>query len=187
MDKKKTEKKVQSKEDIFNEIKKLSKRANETTSHQMDIFLDQNLGDEDIDVGFDSSIFKDTANPDKSHKLYYGIQRLLRDYLPKGIDNKKLRQFVYDEKNLFLNRGIEKNEFGVRGSDSRMTYINNFLEIGFNTVAKWIASGANSFDIYSDFWQLNEDRGYHKEEQPKGDFDNVVGAMLKVPPPPKDK
>lgn len=158
---KKIDKKQKSKEEIFKEIKKLSKRADETTNHQMDLFKNQKFEDDDIDVGFDSKIFKDTADPDKSYKLYYGTRRLLIDYLPQGKKNKKLRKRIYAEKNLFLNRGKEKH------SDGRMTYISNFLDIAFNTVAKWVETGANSFDIYMKFWELNEERGYHKEENKK--------------------
>ena len=152
------------KDKIFKEIQELSKRADETSVNQSDLF--NQLGDEDIDTGFDASIFKDTADPDRSYKLYYGMQRLLMDNLPKGKSNKKFRQFVYDEKNLFLNRGAHINEItGIRGSDARMTYITNFLEVAFNTVADWIKTGESSFDLFQRFWDLNEAKGYHKRTE----------------------
>lgn len=162
MSKKKTDSdKKKTQEEIFDEIRDLVNRANETTADQAKLFSEQELGDEDIDVGFDSSIIKDTADPDRSYKLYYGIRRLLMDYLPKGKSNKELRQKVYDEKNLFLNRGESLNEQGVRGSDGRMTYISTFLEIAFNTVAKWVSEGANPYDIWQSFYDLNEEKGFH--------------------------
>lgn len=159
---KETKKEKKTPGEILNEIKKLSKRADETSSKQLDL----PIGDEDIDVGFDAGIFQDTADPEKSHKLYYGIQRMLKDYLPKGEENKKLRRHVYSEKNLFLNRGKDVDEkTGIRGSDGRMTFIPNFLEVGFNLVSNWIGSGGTSFDIYKSFWDLNEQRGFHKDKE----------------------
>jgi len=50
----------------------------------------------------------------------------LRNNLPQGKKNEKLRRYVYDEKSLFLNRGKEKDDRGIRGSDERQTYIPNF-------------------------------------------------------------
>ena len=114
------------KEEVFEEIKKLSEQANQSTSHQKDMFKD--LGDDDIDTTFDINILNDTANPEEAYKLYYNIRRVLIDNLPKGKSNKKLREKIYDEKNLFLNRGYDKNEAGIRGMDGRQTYINLMQE-----------------------------------------------------------
>jgi hypothetical protein len=179
---KETKKSSKSHEEILAEIHELSKRADETSSKQLDL----PIGDEDIDPVISSNLFKDTADPEKSHRLYYGIQRLLRDYLPKGDENRRLREYVYKEKNLFLNRGIEINEqTGRRGSDSRMAYIPNFLEVAFNEVGKWISAGSNSFDIYKAFWDLNEERGYHKEKGNPTQFDKILKAITEVPKPEK--
>ena len=151
------------KEEIFEEIRKLADRANEISGNQLDLFATQKVGDEDIDLGFNSSILNDTANPEKSHKLYYGIRRLLIEYLPRGEENKKFRQRVYDEKNLFLNRGVDRNKNGLRGSDGRMTYLNTFLWPTFNLVIEWIKKGANYYDIWQDFYDLNEKHSFHKK------------------------
>lgn len=148
-------------DEIHKEIKLLAERANQNQNYSLDFLDNQRLGDEDIDSKFDVSLLKDTSNPDKSYKLYYGMIRLLRDNLPKGDGgNKKLRTAIYDEKNLFLNRGIPKNINGIRGSDGRMTYI-NFMEVAFNLVSNWLLSGANPWDIYKEFWDLNEEKGFH--------------------------
>jgi len=150
---------------FYAEIKKLSDRSNESINQNLDLFSNQNLGDEDIDIGFDSSIINDTANPAKSYRLYYGTRRLLIDFLPKGKDNERLRKFIYSEKNLFLNRGKEIGDDGIRGSDGRMSYITNSLRVAFNTVTNWIQSGANPYDIYMDFWNLNEENKFHAEKE----------------------
>jgi len=178
-------KREKTKEEILEEIKHLAQRADESSNHQLDLFKGQNLGDEDIDIGFDASIIDDTADPKKSYILYYGIQRLLIDYLPKGPKNKRLRQYVYDEKNLFLNRGMDKDHTGRRGSDGRMTYISSFLQTAFNTVANWVSSGANAFDIYQAFWNLNEEKGYHKKRYSENTFDRNLEGLLNTPPPQK--
>lgn len=162
---KKTENNIKSIEEILKEVKELSLRADESTNHQLDLFLNKDLGDEDIDPIIDFSSISDTADPDKSHKLYYGIRRLLIDYLPKGNENKKLRAYVYYEKNLFLKRGLET------GADSRMTYIANYLEVAFKVVTNWVLHNSNPYDIYMEFYNLNEESGYHTEKQKLSNFD----------------
>jgi len=157
------DKKSKKRTDILKQIKDLSAQADRVENHGKDLFAESKLGDEDIDISFDTSALKDTANPEKSYILYYGIRGLLIDGLPKGNGkNKELRQAIYDEKNLFLNRGIDKDEEGLRGSDGRMTYIHSFLVVAFKIVSEWIAQGAAPYDIYMAFWDLNESKGYHK-------------------------
>jgi hypothetical protein len=149
-----------SNEEIMQDIKRLADKADEVSNQQLDLFLGD-IGDEDIDNGFNVGALLDAADPTTSHKIYYAIRRLLIEYLPKGKENKSLRQKIYDEKNLFLNRGIDKRPDGIRGSDGRMTYIDPFLKETLKIVADWIATGANSFDIWKAFWDLNEEKGYH--------------------------
>ena len=141
-------------EDILKEIQQLSDRANESSNHQLDLFLESDLGDEDMDTLIDFNPISDIAYPKKSHRLYYGIQRLLIDNLPKGKENKKLRDYIYAEKNLFLKEGFEI------GRDGRQSYIANSLELVFRKVTDWVQSGANSYDIFIEFRNLNESRGY---------------------------
>lgn len=186
MSKQKTDKQVKSSEEIREEIKRLSQRADESSGQPMDLFgIGAELGNEDIDLVFDASIINDTANPDESYKFFYGINSLLRKNLPQGEQNKTLRQFIYDEKNLFLNRGIQKGKNGTRGSDARMTYIPNFLEDAFNIIAKWISSGGSSFDLYMEFWNVNEQRGYHKKAETKTNSDTTLEGLMQTPPPIK--
>ena len=173
---KETKKQKKSEAEIIEEIRRLSERASKTTAKQLDI-----AGDDDIDPALSADIFKDTADPDKSHRLYYGIQRLLREHLPGGHSNKKLRQYIYNEKNLFLNRGIEVNQnTGTRGSDSRMTFISGFLEVAFNETGKWIAEGAIPFNIFQAFWDLNESRGYHKGNKKISKMDVLLNSVSRA-------
>ena len=186
---KKTNKKEQlSEEEILNEIKALSEKAKEISGPQLGLFEGVDLGEEDLDTAFDPSVLNDTADPDKSHRLYYTMRSAMMRNLPKGQQNKKLRQYIYDEKSLFLNRGKEKNEKGIKGSDERQSYIGNFLQVAFDTVNRWISEGANPFDLYMAFHKLNEEKGYHKEsvESPQTDFNSHLKGLLSVPPPKKE-
>lgn len=177
-------------EEIFDEIKQLSEKAKETSSRQLDLIDNVDLGNEDIDTGFERRL-AGTADPDTSHRLYYTMRRTLIDNLPKGKKNEKLRRYVYDEKSLFLNRGNDKNESGYKGSDERMSYIDNFLKTAFDLVNNWVSTGANPFDLYKAFWDINEEKGFHEEKKNNESnqsslFNKNLEGMLAVPPINKD-
>lgn len=180
-------------EDIMKEIKMLAEKSKETSSHQLDLLKDVDMGDEDIDTAFNVDRLDGTADPTLSHTLYYTMRRMMMDNLPKGKKNKKLREYVYNEKSLFLNRGIDKADNGIRGSDERQTYIDNFLKTAFDTVVEWVRTGANAFDLYMAFWKMNEEKSYHDkkedkpEEEKKSSFDKQLQGLLNVPPPRKGK
>lgn len=151
---KKTEKNTKkTREEIREEIKRLSEKADSITPKQLKLV---ELDDEDVE--FDTSVFNNTADPDKSYKLYYGMLRLMKDNLPK---DKAVRRYVYDEKNIYLNRGKRINAQGIRRSDGRMAFITPFLEIAFDITANWVKSGSNPFDLYEAFRQKNEEMGYY--------------------------
>lgn len=160
-----TKKKDLSQEEILQEIKQLSEKARKEAGSQRDLFFQKEVGDEDIDTGYDYGKLNDTADPDRSHKIYYAMRRLMIENLPKGQSNEKLRKFIYEEKNLFLNRGQAVNKDGIRNSDGRMAYIPSFLTPAFSAVVEWVISGANPFDLYSSFRKLNIERGYHKDNE----------------------
>lgn len=106
----------------------------------------------------------DLQNPDLSHRLYYAVRKLLIDHLPPGKENEDLRRYVYDERNLYINRGKDLDERGIRGSDGRMGYIPH-LKQALKTVKEWVARGGSSFDIFEAFWTMNERLGYHKKRE----------------------
>lgn len=99
-------------------------------------------------------------DPVEKYQLYYkGLNKLLRDTLPKGKRNEEARRIIYDEKNILINRGAKKDEKGIRGSDGRMAYVDD-LEMAIQIVAEWITSKGSFYDLYSAFWAKNEELGY---------------------------
>jgi len=151
-------------EEILAEIKSLSEKGQQFTTPSLDFPQLGDLGDEDIDTGFDPSILSDTADPDRSHRLYYAMRRIMIDNLPKGKQNLRLRRYIYDEKSLYLNRGKDKDANGIKHSDERQAYISGFLQVAFDTTINWLKAGANPFDLYNAFRMLNEDKGFRKKE-----------------------
>src|SRR5687767_15365257 len=118
------EEKQQSKQDekALGERLDLLRRAKEVTGRQLTVSgTDGSL--QEIDE-LRKLINKKMEDPEEKYELYYnGVQNLLRRHLPKGEDFKQGRQYIYDEKNIFLTRGKAKNVVtGKRGGDSRMTY-----------------------------------------------------------------
>ncbi|MTB51226.1 hypothetical protein [Lewinella sp. W8] len=101
-----------------------------------------------------------TENPEEKYRIYYlGIQKLLKEHLPKGKKYEQYREYIYDEKNIFLNRGKAKGPDGVRGGDGRMTYQPDMQRILDETV-KWIMSKGTMIDLYERYWDLNESFDY---------------------------
>lgn len=125
-------------------------------------------------------IGKHLDNPEEKYNIYYGgIRKLLMDHLPKGKDFKEMRDIIYDEKNIFLNLGKRKSDgAGVRGSDGRMTFQPVMKDI-LDIIIDWVGGSQNPFDLYHDFYMLNEKHGYPHEEYD----DSTRGfakAMLKL-------
>lgn len=156
----------------------LLQKANEKVGKQLTINAEEgNL--EEIDE-LRQLIGKEFENPEEKYNIYYkGIRKLLMDYLPKGDDFKEVREIIYDEKNIFLNAGKRKSDNnGIRKSDGRMTFqpvMNEILDI----VIKWVADSQNPFDIYREFYELNEKHGYGHEEYDKTAL-NIANAMRKL-------
>jgi len=123
---------------------------------------------------------KQLDNPEEKYNIYYkGIRKLLMDYLPKGEDFKEMRSIIYDEKNIFLNLGKRKSDGdGVRGSDGRMTFQPVMKDI-LDIIIAWVTGSQNPFDLYRDFYMLNEKYGYPHEEYDDS-TKGVTNAMLKL-------
>lgn len=156
----------------------LLQKANEKTGKQLTINSETGNLEEFDELR--QLVGKEFENPEEKYQLYYnGIRKLLMNFLPKGKDYKQLRDIIYDEKNVFLNLGKKKSDNnGVRKSDGRMTYqpvMNEILEV----IIKWIGESQNPFDIYRDFYELNEKHGYG-HEQYDDSTKSVAKAMLSL-------
>lgn len=156
----------------------LLQQANEKVGKQLSINSESG-SIEEIDE-LRNLVGKEFENPEEKYNLYYkGIRKLLMDFLPKGKEFKEVRDVIYDEKNIFLNLGKRKSDNnGVRGSDGRMTFqpvMNELLDI----IIKWVGESQNPFDIYRQFYELNEKYGYGHEEYDKSAL-SVSKAMMKL-------
>jgi len=95
-------------------------------------------------------------DPSEKYDLYYNkIKNLLRKYLPKGKNFENERKIIYEEQNIFLNRGKKKNKAGKRGSDGRMTYSEDMGEMAV-LVAEWIMTNMDPVDLYISLYNLNK-------------------------------
>lgn len=154
-DKKKKVKKTS--EEIRNEIKELARKADKQAFSQLSILPDEAESETTFDFG---KLNLNIADPEKSHRLYYTVEGLLKKYLPKGPDNKALRDFVREEKNIFLNVGKKKDNKGFRHGDARQTYIDPFLEESLQLVIDWVRKGSNPLDLFDAFHAANIKYGF---------------------------
>lgn len=175
MKKNKTDKRLE-------EIKKIAEKADKTKGYKLD-FKDQDVSEDDFPMEY----LNYTHDPDKSHKLYYTMRAILVENLPKGPENKKLREFIYEEKNIFLNRGKKLDENGIRGSDGRMAHAPSHINIAFNAVVEWVAEGSGSWEIYLKFNDLNEKYGHNQEQIEQADFNKKLITAIKNENAKKDE
>lgn len=141
----------------LDDIRKLSEEADKTKGFQLS-FLKEFEDEETI-----SDMFSDIQDPETAYRIYYSIERMLKDNLPKGEENKTIRDIVREEKNIFLNRGKSKDTRGIRHSDSRQAYIEAHLKVAFDIVANWVREGGNTFDLYMKFRNINDEKGYREK------------------------
>ena len=172
--------------DFLKQVKAWSDQAEESQKQGRQLGLGVPDEDEVSEEDLASVVVQSQQNPDESYRLYYAIRGILMDNLPPGGgDNKKLRQTIYDEKNLYINRGNDLDSEGIRGSDGRMAYIPH-LRASLSIVKKWAKEMGSPFDIFLAFWELNEQLGYHKGEKAqrekplkiKGTLDDVLRAAM---------
>jgi len=154
-----TQQKTKTREEIREEVRALSKKADDFSKKQLDLLPDFVSTEQEVSL---ETIKFNTADPEKSYTLFYTGEKLLKDHLPKGIQNKALRDFIREEKNIFLNRGKKKNKKGIRFSDSRQSYIDPFLEESINIILNWIKTGANPLDLYDLYRAANVKYGFDK-------------------------
>jgi hypothetical protein len=161
---KQPEKKISS--DIFKSIKELAKKADADASRSIaeEFPFDKELSDEDKEA---IDLIKDTQNPEVSYKLFYAIQGLMKQFLPKGEQYKTLREYAYELKNILLTQGKNKDERGIRGGDARQAYISAELNVMYNLITDWVKNGAMAAYLVEKLQILNEERGYDYPGNPK--------------------
>lgn len=110
-------------------------------------------------------MLEEIEDPEAKHSLYYnGIQRLLKKHLPKGENHAEARKMIYEEKNTYMTRGHRVDDKGIRGADSRMTYIEDMHEM-VNIITEWITNRGSMYDLYVKLRDLNVLKGYGTGEK----------------------
>lgn len=139
------------------EIESILLKASE--SKEESLFFAEN-GDIEIRNEIEPLLDQQIDDPDEKYELYYNvINKVLRDYLPKGKENESARNIIYEEKNTYLTRGHRKDDKGLRHADSRMSY-NADLKALVDIVVDWASTNRNAFSLYVKLRDLNKSMGY---------------------------
>jgi hypothetical protein len=148
--------------DIIKSIAEMAKLADAEASKSVaqEFPFDKELSEDDRET---IEIIKDTQNPQVSYKLFYAIQGLMKQFLPKGEQYKGLRDYAYELKNILLTQGKNKDEKGIRGGDSRQAFIAAELKVMYDLITDWVKNGAMAAYLIERLQKLNEERGYYYE------------------------
>ena len=139
------------------EIESILLKANESKEESLFITEDGNI---EIRNELSSLLDKPIDNPEEKYELYYNvINKILKDYLPKGKENGRAREVIYEEKNTFLTRGHRINAKGIRKADSRMGYNVDLKEL-VDILVNWATTNKNLFTLYTELRDLNKSKGY---------------------------
>lgn len=152
--------------EILNSIKKMAELADmeATRAVTQEFPFDKELSDDDKET---IDIIKDTQNPEVSYRLFYAIQGLMKQFLPRGDQYKGLRDYAYELKNILLTQGKNKDERGIRGGDSRQAFISAELKVMYDLITDWVKNGAMAAYLIEKLQALNEERGYDFPGNPK--------------------
>lgn len=150
--------------EFVDHVKDLSRKGDRMKREGEQLGLGMPDEDEvDLEDALSDSVVGETQNPEEAHSLFYSIQEVLKSELPAGVENKKLRQHIYEEKAVYLTQGSKKDSDGIRGADSRQSHLHH-LRVILKIVKEWVKHGAGSWDLYATLRKLNEELGYHDEE-----------------------
>lgn len=125
------------------------------------------------DVDFDA-LADGSEDPVRLRKLWHGAQALIISNTFKG----KKRQFVLDEKNLFL-------KASANTTDGKFTFL-RAVQTVYEMAEKWLQSNADAVELGMAYWDLNERNGFHSRKV-QGSFHTTLAAVMKVLPPKRDK
>ncbi|MBW0179311.1 hypothetical protein [Sediminibacterium sp.] len=147
-------------------IMEMAKRADEEASRtvQTSIIFEEPLDEADAAT---IQAIHDTQNPELSYKLFYAIQSLMKQFLPKGSEYKSLRDYTYELKNILLTQGHNKDEKGIRGADARQAFIAAELNVMYQIITDWVANGAMAAYLINKLQDLLIERGYDFPGNPK--------------------
>ena len=111
------------------------------------------------DEPFGAEFAGDQHNQKESYDLNYAIRRLLMQGLPRGEENKDLRQMVYDEKNLLLRDGVDRPAGGgTIGADSRQAKP-SLARAAYMKTQAWADRGGSRVNgIQSGEWMAQPDK-----------------------------
>ncbi|MEQ9308121.1 MAG: hypothetical protein RLN90_01620 [Balneolaceae bacterium] len=156
-----SEKKEQKKSIITNEeleISEIFRKADSVKGEQLFIGSDNRF---ESNKEIENYVLKDIDNPEKKYDVYYkGVEKLLKEELPKGASFKEARDLIREEKIILLTGGKKKDSSGRRGADSRMSYVHD-LDVALGIISNWIMERGTLFDLYTRFREENIKRGYH--------------------------
>lgn len=168
-----TDKKEKKKQEITNaelERAEMLRKADSIKGEQLFLGSDNRF---ESKKEIENYVLKDIDNPEKKYEVYYhGIQKLLREELPKGKPFKEARDLIYDEKNILVTQGQKKDGSGIRGADSRMGYVHD-LDVALGIISDWIMERGGLYDLYMKFREENTKRGYHKSSTKEEFKENV--------------
>lgn len=157
----KTEKEIRD-EEILREKLEILQKSRESAGKQLSFDLDSMEFKEVDEVK--ELLQKPIETPEERYSMFYnGIQNVVIKYLPKGKSFEPYRRIIFDEKNIFLNRGKAKDLSGKRGADSRMAYNEDYIEMVM-LVSKWAMTTQDPIDLYRQLWDLNEKYEYPHQE-----------------------
>jgi hypothetical protein len=143
--------------DFLARLKRLSDDAQEEAEGRQGAFAFS--PDEEAQAEpFGADFAGDQHNQKESYDLYYAIRRLLMQGLPRGDEEekRKLRQMVYDEKNLLLRDGVDRSAGGgTIGADSRQGKP-SLARIAYEKTQDWASRGGSAYDIFLEYYELNK-------------------------------
>lgn len=141
--------------DFLARLKRLSDDAQEEAEGRQGAFA-FSPDEEAQDEPFGAEFAGDQHNQKESYDLNYAIRRLLMQGLPRGEENKDLRQMVYDEKNLLLRDGVDRPAGGgTIGADSRQAKP-SLARAAYVKTQAWADRGGSAYDIFLEYYDFNK-------------------------------
>jgi hypothetical protein len=142
--------------EFLGEVRRILEEAEKLSPKTMNILFE----DDELKDIIDKSI----QNPDEAYNLYHRrMNKLLRENfypLMEGKENLPNRQLIYDQKNLLLNFGKDKDNKGIRGSDGKMTTTER-MQMVADLILEWVISdGKTPFNLFTKLRDKNIELGY---------------------------